>query len=51
MAELGKIGMGGTYSIEDVRERLESTLRVLRSQLPEEQAKDIAQQILEVWRG
>lgn len=51
VSELGKIGMGGHISMEDVRERLRMQVSVIRSELDDEAANRLLAKLDGVWRG
>ena len=47
--KLGKYGLSGAVSADDVRERLRATLNEIRIALPEEQAKMLVERIKPHW--
>ena len=51
MAELSKVGMGPPISVEDVRDRLERQIQVLRETLAPEVAEALIERLgRDVWR-
>lgn len=48
---LGRIGLSGNVSVDDIRERLTETINVIRRALPLEQAETLINQIEMCWRG
>jgi hypothetical protein len=51
IAELGKIGMAGNVSLEDVRERLRAQWQVLRDELPVDIAARVIPRLSAVWQA
>lgn len=49
--ELGRVGMGGSVSPDDVRERMARTIDVIREELDEETAVRVLLRVRAVWRG